>query len=271
MPTTLFIPPPRQVYDRLGRDHFGATSYATYNYLGGGVIGKVKTQHFETALGMARTMGVHGDVVDFGCADGVLLASLDNLYDSVVAVDIRPDFIEICAQVVADLALSRTTTLCTEGLHWDQTVERIGAGSKSAVFLLETLEHIGTRDEFYESKIAFLLQLARLLAADGVIVVSVPNMVGLSLLAQRAVLAVTRKYREPLSMGELARGVVLRDVSALEARWSNDDHLGFNHRALELALKSSFDVVHRRNIGVNVVYALRPRVATAPTGPVPPG
>lgn len=261
MPPPLFVPPPRSVYDdRAGgsNEYFGATSYATYNYLGGGLIGSIKTRHFEVALRLAQSLGVKGEVVDFGCADGILLASLDRLYDSVVAVDIRPDFIEISDAVVRHLGLSHTTTLCTEGFDWDQTISTLGAGSKSAVFLLETLEHIGERERFYESKVDFLRQLAALLTPDGVIIISVPNMIGLSLLAQRAVLAVTRKYREPLSMGELARGVLLRDVSDLEKRWTNIDHLGFNHRALEDSLNHSFAIKRRRNIGVNVLYALQP-------------
>ena len=260
MPTPLFVRPPRAVYDRAGggKEYFGASSYATYNYLGGGLVGTVKTRHFEVALRLAQALGVRGDVVDFGCADGILLASLDKLYDSVLAVDIRPDFIEISDAVVSQLALTHTTTLCTEGLDWDQTIERIGAGSKSAIFLLETLEHIGDREAFYESKIEFLRRLSAVLTSDGVIIVSVPNMIGVSLLAQRLVLAATRKYREPLSIGELARGVLLHDVSGPQKRWTNIDHLGFNHRALDRALAPSFTIRRRRNIGVNVLYALQP-------------
>ncbi|MGZ4769663.1 MAG: class I SAM-dependent methyltransferase [Ilumatobacteraceae bacterium] len=261
MAPRLFVPPPRSVYDRAGgggTEYFGTSSYATYNYLGGGLVGTVKTRHFEVALRLAQALGVKGDVVDFGCADGILLASLDRLYDTVVAVDIRPDFIAIADAVVAELGLSHTTTFCTDGLDWVEVVDKLGPGSKSAVFLLETLEHIGEREAFYESKVEFLQQLSALLRPDGVIMVSVPNMVGLPLLAQRAVLAATRKYREPLSVGELARGVFLHDVSGLEKRWTNIDHLGFNHRLLERALKPSFTIERRRNIGVNVVYALRP-------------
>ena len=260
MASRLFIPPPRSVYDRAGAgtDYFGTSSYATYNYLGGGLVGTVKTRHFEVALRLAQALGVKGDVVDFGCADGILLASLDRLYDSVAAVDIRPDFIAIADAVVDELGLSCTTTFCTEGLDWGEVVDKLGPGTKSALFLLETLEHVGEREAFYRSKIDFLQQLSALLKPDGVILVSVPNMVGLPLLAQRVVLAATRKYREPLSMGELARGVLLHDVSGLEQRWTNIDHLGFNHRLLEKALKPSFTIERRRNIGVNVVYAVRP-------------
>lgn len=260
MPPRLFVPPPRAVYDEAGSstDYFGASSYATYNYLGGGPVGAIKTRHFEVALRLAQGLGVSGDVVDFGCADGILLPSLDRLYDNVAAVDIRPDFIAICDKVVGNLGLSHTTTVCTEGLGWKAVVDLLGPASKSAVFLLETLEHVGERERFYESKVDFLQQLAALLTPGGVIIVSVPNMIGLSLLAQRVVLSATRKYREPLSMGELARGVFLHDVSALEQRWTNIDHLGFNHRLLEKAVRSSFAIKRRRNIGVNVLYALQP-------------
>ena len=59
MPQSLFVPPPRTVYDdRAGgsNEYFGATSYATYNYLGGGLIGTIKTRHFEVALRLARSL-----------------------------------------------------------------------------------------------------------------------------------------------------------------------------------------------------------------------
>lgn len=254
-----FRPPARAIYDELGGEYFGDTSYATYNYLRGGLADRVKTLHFDAALKYCDENGLAGgSAVDMGCADGVFLPSLDQRFASVTGLDIRPAFVEGASAVIDRMGLSNTTVHCTAGMDWDAVIDLAGAGRHDVVFLLETLEHIGERERFYESKVDFLQQLARMLKPGGRIVMSVPNMVGLSLLVQRAVLRLGRRYREPISTGDLLRGVVLRDVSKLEATWTNDDHLGFNHRVLERHLRDIGVLEVRRNLGFTVFSVLRP-------------
>lgn len=55
----------------------------------------------------------------------------------------------------------------------------------------------------------------------------------------------------------LIRGVVRRDVAALEQRWDNDDHLGFNHRRLERLLGTVGSVEVRKNLGFTMFDAIR--------------
>jgi hypothetical protein len=96
-----------------------------------------------------------------------------------------------------------------------------------------------------------------MLRPGGRIIVSVPNMVGISLLVQQVGLRAAGRYVERLSLSELARGVVLRDVASMEARWDNDDHLGFNHRLLERRFDEIGQVEVRRNLGFSVFYVIR--------------
>jgi 2-polyprenyl-3-methyl-5-hydroxy-6-metoxy-1,4-benzoquinol methylase len=258
--TTRFVPPRRAIYDHRGQEYFGDTSYATYNYLRGGVSDRVKRRHFEAALAhveRAPRPPRSSTVIDMGCADGVFLPSLDARFDRVIGLDIRPEFVAAASDVISGMELAHTTVHCTADLEWAEVRQLVGEPRADLVFLLETLEHIGDRDRFYESKIDFLRQVTSLMRPGAELVMSVPNMVGASLLAQQMVLRVTRRYVERISAAELARGVFRRDVSSLEPRWDNDDHLGFNHLRLEDHLPEIGEIVVRKNLGFSVFYVLR--------------
>ena len=251
-----FVLVDRALYDELGGDYFGDSSYATYNYLGGGLSGLIKRRHFEAALRFVDEHDLGPRAVDVGCADGVFLPSLDRRFDQVLGIDIRAQFIAVAQHIVDRLHLGNTTVACTENLDRAAVLGLTG-GDNDVVFLLETLEHIGRRDDFYGSKIDFLTMVADMLRPGGRIVVSVPNMVGISLLVQQVGLRAAGRYVERLSLSELARGVVLRDVASMEARWDNDDHLGFNHRLLERRFDEIGQVEVRRNLGFSVFYVIR--------------
>lgn len=102
------------------------------------------------------------------------------------------------------------------------------------LFLLETLEHVGERERMWDSRAEFVEALFGLLRPEGQVIVTVPNMVGLGFLFQRAALRGLRLPRErKLSGNEFWRAVALRDTEVLERRWKGPHgHLGFSHRRL---------------------------------------
>ncbi len=254
--TTRFVPPRRSIYDDRGQVYFGDTSYATYNYLRGGASDRVKRRHFEAALAHVEHTPRSSTVIDMGCADGVFLPSLDERFDRVIGLDIRAEFVAAAQDVIAGMNLRHTTVHCSADLDWSEVQSLVGEPRADVVFLLETLEHIGTAERFYESKIDFLLQVRSLMRPGGELVISVPNMVGAALLAQQLVLRATRRYVERMTISELARGVLRRDVASFEPRWTNDDHLGFNHRRLEPLLRRVGKVTVRKNLGFSLFYVI---------------
>ena len=64
----------------------GPNAYAVHNYFGKGPISWVKRQRFQKALNLGSKIASTG-TIDYGCADGVLLPTLSDHYDQVVAID----------------------------------------------------------------------------------------------------------------------------------------------------------------------------------------
>lgn len=102
--------------------------------------------------------------------------------------------------------------------------------------MLETLEHVGDKDSLYESKIDFLERISTLIEDRGILVVSVPKMVGIPFLVQRLGLEMMKMQREPVSIIDLFKASFLNDTEDLEERWCGG-HLGFNHKKLERSLQ----------------------------------
>jgi 2-polyprenyl-3-methyl-5-hydroxy-6-metoxy-1,4-benzoquinol methylase len=147
--------------------------------------------------------------------------------------------------------------VCNAGLTMDELRERLAADGRRyrVLFLLETLEHVGEREDPGGSRVRFLQDLFTLLADDGVIVVSVPNMVGLAFAVQRIGLAVTGSVREPISAADFLRASLMRDTRSLARRW-HGEHLGFDHTRLEPHLHRAFRIVRKRHIFFQVLYVL---------------
>ena len=91
-------------------------------------------------------------------------------------------------------------------------------GEYRVAFLLETLEHVGDPSRFYESKMEFLDGVFGLLQPRGRVVISVPKMVGISFLVQRATLRLLGMHREEIGRRNLFNAVVRRNTDALEPR-----------------------------------------------------
>src|SRR5690242_6878325 len=111
----------------------------------------------------------------------------------------------------------------------------------------------------------FLDDLFTLLDSDGVIVISVPTMVGIPFLLQRMALKLFGLEREQISRRGLFNAVVRRNTDALEPAWESHAHLGFNHKKLERFLIGKFAVLNHRNLIFSQVYVIgRSRVSVTP-------
>ncbi len=256
----LYEPPPRAVYDAMPGNYAGGVStYAAYNYLGGGPVAHVKAAHFEAALEAARPWFGDEAVIDFGCADGVFVPSLARRFGEVLAIDRDDAFVNVTGHVIEACGLGNASVISNAGLSMDELAERLQSRGYRVAFLLETLEHIADPSDLYGSRAAFVEQLLGLLRHDGVAIVSVPTMVGPAFLVQRAALAAFRLHREPLSARELFDAGVRRDTDALEPRWTPTAHLGFNHRKLERALRDRVRILDHRSLLFSQLYVLARR------------
>jgi len=56
--------------------------------------------HLDKALDLTKNYFGKANVIDFGCADGVLLHSLSKYFNNVVGVDIDSESIKICHTVI---------------------------------------------------------------------------------------------------------------------------------------------------------------------------
>jgi len=250
-----FVMPPR--VGQTGEQYVqGFSTYSEYNYLAPNLSSRIKRRHFDIALEMTAGDFHRGSVLDYGCADGVFLPSLSRYFPFVAGVDAHRPFVKLAQQVVTAARLANARLLCNEGLSHGEAAAILGRRF-DIIYLLEIMEHIGDRNRMYESKIEFLKSLEPLMAPDGKLVISVPKMAGPIFLLQRLGLWGLRLEREELSWGDLFRAGLLADTSALETRWENHLHLGFNQYAFHRHLKKEFNVLRVWNDLFQVVYLLR--------------
>ncbi len=257
----LFVKPPLEIYQSIpftrdmGKKGISHATYAEYNYLAPGLASKIRTQHFETCLRLTSKYFGDSHAIDFGCADGVLLPSLSKYYHSVVGIDRQQYMIDASRIAVEKLGLSNITLLCNADLSFELLKERLPEKRYRVLYLLETLEHIGEREDPWESRVEFLKKLSGLIEREGVLVVSVPKMVGPAFLIQRLGLALVNAHRASISLAETLKAGLLYNTSELERRWEGD-HLGFNHIKLEKAMKREFRSVKKVDLPFQAVYLL---------------
>ncbi|MDI6724456.1 MAG: class I SAM-dependent methyltransferase [Methanobacterium sp.] len=232
-------------------------TYSEYNYFSSNpVVSKIKRFHFEKALKLTEKYFNKANVIDFGCADGCFLPTLSNYFPQVLGVDIDPDYIEISQNLINKMNLKNCQCICSQGMKIEELMSNID-GSFDVLFLLEVLEHIGDKNKLYESKIDFLCEISSLVNEDGIIIISVPNMVGLSFLLQRFGLSILGMYKEELSWKELFYAGFLNRTDDLEKKWRFESHIGFNHKKLEHCLKKKFHILNKNNIFFQTVYVIR--------------
>ncbi len=231
-------------------------TYSEYNYLRPGIISYIKTLHFELALKLTREYFYECNVIDFGCADGPLLSSLSKYFNHVIGIDINRKFIKISSKLCGELCLNNVSLICNEGMEIADVKLKIQDKKYKIIYFLEVIEHIGNKKYFYESKIGFLKELFSLLDEEGIIVISVPNMIGTAFLIQRIGLVLFGLQREPISKADLFKVSLFKDTTELEKKW-NGQHLGFNHERLENCLKKYFCVVKRKSSFFQIVYVIK--------------
>lgn len=252
-----FVMPPRDVYTSGADGAYiqGFKTYTAYNYLQGGISSRIKLLHFEKALQYTKRHFHATNVIDYGCADGVFLASLSKYFNHVVGIDIYPKDIETSTRLVNALGLNNVDLICSHGAATGEIKSKIKGKRYGILYLLETLEHIGRKERLYESKMDFLKEISALIDDDGIMVVTVPRMVGLSFLVQRIGLALLGLYREPLSLKNIIKASFFSNTDELEKAWDGG-HLGFNHRTMEKHLKKEFRYT-RKAMLFQVVYLIK--------------
>lgn len=246
-----FVPPQPDAF--LGRDvnfRDGFASYSLYNYLRPGPIAWLKRRRFETALRLAAPWprSSYTSAIDFGCADGVFLPTLAACYERVTGIEIDPRDCVTAKKVAAECG-GRVNVVCNAGLDAKQLREHVAP--HGVLFLLETLEHV-------ESRIAFLRDLFTLLIPSGLIVLSVPKMVGPAFLAKYVTQTALRMPHEEIGWADVFRAGLLFDTERLEPTWFGG-HRGFNHRTLERTLRQEFRVLRSTHSLTSAFYVLRAR------------
>ena len=248
--------PPAAAYSAKQTEYApGYTTYASYNYLRGGLIARVKAAHFEAALRMTRPW-FGANAIDFGCADGVFLPSLARWFSSAVGIDRDPDSIAIADTALRTLDLPNVRLICSDGKDPVKLASELGSSRFEVLFTIMTLEHFGEQGRLYESRADLVENMFDLLEPNGVIVASVPNMVGVAFLLQRIALSAGGLHRDPIGFRQLFDSIVHKDTTALEPDWTPETHLGFNHVKLLDALHECAYVIEHRSLFVEEMFLL---------------
>jgi 2-polyprenyl-3-methyl-5-hydroxy-6-metoxy-1,4-benzoquinol methylase len=252
-----FVFPPEAIYkDTPGEWVPGFATYGQYNYLHSGLLPGIKRLHFSQALDLANSHAPNAiKVIDYGCADGVFLPTLSARYKDVAGIELRPEFCNIAEKCVRTANLTNARVFCNAQMSVEEERKALG-GDFDVAFCLEVVEHAGVRESMWTSRVSFIKHLLSLLRPGGVAVVSVPAMLGIPFLIQRLALWGAGAQRDAISWKEMFDAGVLNKTDDLEATWSSEKHLGFNHLRLEEAFKGQVRVLERRHIFVQVLYAL---------------
>jgi 2-polyprenyl-3-methyl-5-hydroxy-6-metoxy-1,4-benzoquinol methylase len=250
MPPIRFILPNRKIVEEAaGEVH----SYAIRNYYGNGPIAYGKRRRFQRALNLASTIRAQ-NVIDMGTGDGVLLPSLARNYKRVLGLDVNEHHIEQSQRLIRYLKLDNVELICLRDFSFDELRQQIGANFQ-LMFLLETLEHVGTQPDMWDSKMAFLRDCFSLLEQDGRIIITVPKMVGTIMLFKNLAQRCLRRGYDAMTVRQLLRSSFVKDTDELEPFWTGG-HVGFNHLKLDVHLGRHFLVQHRSESLISVFYVL---------------
>ena len=245
-----FILPDRKIVEEAAGE---AHSYAIKNYYGSGPIAYAKRRRFQRALNLARTIPAQ-NVIDMGTGDGVLLPTLAHNYERVVGLDVNQHHIDQSQRLAHYLKLGNVEIVCLRDLSFDELRQRVGSNFQ-LMFLLGTLEHVGSQPNIWDSKMAFLRDCFSLLEQNGRIIVTVPKMVGMIMLFKNFVQRSLGRGYDAMSIRQLLRSSFLKDTDELEPLWTGG-HVGFNHLKLDVHLRKHFIVHHRSESLISVFYVL---------------
>jgi len=208
-----YIPP---IYVELdGYDHLGDKTYTNSYYLKPGVASKLRTRHFDICLKLTEPYFHKSNVIDFGCADGCFFPSLSNYFNYVIGIDRYPPFIQVAQKLKNEMELENLDVICNDGMDIESLQKVINSLKKhhnpsefDIIFCLEVMEHVGKKGSMYELKLKLLQEIATLISDDGIIVISVPKMVGISFIAQRLGLSALGQWTEPISKKNLITSIL---------------------------------------------------------------
>lgn len=253
----LFITPP--IVRKEGFDFLGYRSYSEYNYLQNSFTSGIKKRHFDIALDLASPYFHTTNVIDFGCADGIFLPSLSCYFNSVLGIEREKEFVFLAQEIIEKSSLKNVEIINNENLSIQEIKKENLKSNYKIIFLLEVLEHVGQNYQtMYQDKINLLKDLSSLIDNDGIIIISVPKMIGLSFLVQRIGLSLMNMERAKYSLKDMLKSAFLNDTSEVEKYWvPYITHQGFNHKKLEKYLKEEFLLVKKKDDFFQVVYVIR--------------
>lgn len=232
--------------------------YARKQLFGRGLIGWSHGRRFAEARRVVQPYAGR-PLLDYGCGDGTFLALVHDLFPRAVGAEIDPGLVAGARERFGEM----------EGLsfiHADE-VAALPDASFGVVTCMEVLEHCTA-----EAAEGVIAQMRRLVARDGVVIVSVPVETGPALLVKQAARAVAGlrgvsgyQDRERYAPGELARMVFAGARTAIdrpvyETRRPDGTpnryhgHKGFNWRLLAARLERDF---HLRDVRFSPLPVLR--------------
>jgi 2-polyprenyl-3-methyl-5-hydroxy-6-metoxy-1,4-benzoquinol methylase len=185
---------------------------------------------FYTAL---KSIGSPQKLLDYGCGDGTFLSMAANQISAGIGADIALDQVQDCQTRFANLRNLRFATIA-------EIADPTHTGAYDLVTCMEALEHC--TDPIVE---VVLKDLARLVAADGRVIISVPIEIGptflLKLLLRK--LAAIRglsdyRYYESYSLANAIQMIFSTRDTAIERPVYNEpdapshSHYGFNWRSM---------------------------------------
>ena len=232
------------------RDALRSGEYARKQLFGSGLIGWSHARRFATARRVVQPYAGR-PLLDYGCGDGTFLALVHADFPEAVGAEIDPALVADASERFGGM----------RGLRFIPTdqVAALPDGAFGVVTCMEVLEHC--TPDAVEHVIG---QMRRLVAADGVVIVSVPVETGAALLVKQAARAVAGlrgvsgyQDRERYSAGELARMVFAGAQTSIhrpvyETRRPDGTpnryhgHKGFNWRRLAERLRRDFHLRETR-------------------------
>jgi SAM-dependent methyltransferase len=226
-------------------------TYARKQLFGGcALLSWSHRRRFETALALVAP-GAGRPLLDYGCGDGTFLAMACDRFPGSVGLEVDPGLVTTCRERFGQLGGLRFMLV--------EESDALAAGSFGVVMCTEVLEHCPP-----DAVDAVLARVRRLVAADGLVVISVPVETGLPLVVKQTARAVAAwrvssdyRHREHYTMGEFARMLAPGDRTTVErpvyeTRFASGapnryhGHKGFNWRAMRRRIGETFTVVETR-------------------------